>query len=113
MTNNPYEPTLCIEPIDAPSIEPDSRFVFEGMIEREDYANLLPNRHFLWWLQVNVIGASCTSAHRWFCNHRRRCDGRWFDARDFRRRCRCLRSDDSRNRDYLCDGAPEREAAFT
>lgn len=53
MMINPYQPVLQPESVE--DLEPLTGLHFDGVIEREDYAALLPNGQFLWWLQVTLL----------------------------------------------------------
>ena len=55
MTINPYQPTLPPDTDEDLSHSPSDRILFDGVIERQDYQRLLPNRQFLWWLQAVLL----------------------------------------------------------
>ena len=53
MTINPYQPVPAAESIE--DSEALTSLPFDGVIEREDYAALLPNGQLLWWLQATLL----------------------------------------------------------
>jgi len=55
MTINPYQPTLLPDADEDISLNTSDRILFDGLIERQDYKRLLPNRQFLWWLQAVLL----------------------------------------------------------
>ena len=55
MMINPYEPVRDSKDIEDSLISEKVFFSFDGVIERDDYARLLPNRHFLWFLQAILL----------------------------------------------------------
>lgn len=53
MTINPYQPVPAAESTE--DFEASTGLRFDGVIEREDYAALLPNGQLLWWLQATLL----------------------------------------------------------
>ncbi|HBJ35820.1 MAG TPA: hypothetical protein DDZ51_13950 [Planctomycetaceae bacterium] len=55
MTINPYQPTIPLDTLEDVSRTSSDRSLFDGVIKRQDYQRLLPNRQFLWWLQAVLL----------------------------------------------------------